>query len=79
MRQRSKLPPAAFTLGDRLRIVMGGAILLLGLAILWRLLPLGITVQALLVGGAFIGFGVYRLWLGYTRLKEWKRAGGNNG
>ncbi len=73
MRRDSRLPPAAaFTFGDRLRLALGAVTLFLGLGFLWRVLPLGVTPQALLVGVAFIGFGVYRLWLGYTRLSEWK-------
>jgi len=65
-------PPTQFTFGDKLRIALGGVILLLGVVVLWRTMPLGITPQAMVVGVAFIGFGVYRLWLGYTRLKEWQ-------
>lgn len=79
MTRHSQLPPAtAFTIGDRLRLLFGALVLALGIAIVWRLAPLGITLQGLLVGGAFIGFGAYRLWLGYTRLREWKREGGTN-
>jgi hypothetical protein len=55
-----------------MRIALGALILVLGIVILWRTLPLGMTIQGIVVGVAFIGFGVYRLWLGYTRLKEWR-------
>ncbi len=73
MVRRQKLaPPTEFTFGDKMRLAMGALILLLGFALLWRTLPLGLTPQAILASAAFIGFGVYRLWLGYTRLKEWK-------
>lgn len=65
-------PPTEFTIGDKMRLALGALILLLGFALLWRTLPLGLTPQALVVSAAFIGFGVYRLWLGYTRLREWK-------
>jgi hypothetical protein len=44
----------------------------LGVVILWRTVPVAISPPAILVGLAFIGFGVYRLWLGYTRLKQWQ-------
>lgn len=65
-------PPIAFTFGDKMRIALGALILLLGIVILWRTLPLGVTPQGIVAGLAFIGCGVYRLWLGYTRLKQWK-------
>lgn len=72
MRRKMLPPPTDFTWGDRLRIALGVLILLLGFVILWRTLPLGFTAQAFVVGLAFIGFGVYRLWLAWTRLREWK-------
>lgn len=72
MRRPNLPPPIAFTFGDKMRIALGGLILGLGIVILWRTLPLGVTPQGIVVGMAFIGFGVYRLWLGYTRLKQWK-------
>ncbi len=72
MRKASLPPPTQFTFGDKLRIALGAIILVLGVVILWRTLPFGAMPQAIVVGLAFIGFGVYRLWLGYNRLKEWK-------
>jgi hypothetical protein len=72
MRRPSLPPPTQFTFGDKMRIALGALILLLGIVILWRTLPLGVTLQGIVVGLAFIGFGVYRWWLGYTRLKQWK-------
>jgi hypothetical protein len=73
VRRQKLLPPTQFTLGDKVRLFMGALILLLGIALLWRTLPLGVSPQAILVCGAFIGFGTYRLWLGYTRLKQFRR------
>lgn len=70
MRRQDLLWPIRFTLGDKVRLILGAMILLLGILILWRTLPFGITPQAIIIGLAFIGFGVYRLWLGYSRLKE---------
>lgn len=72
VRRQRLLPPTEFTTGDKVRLVMGTLILLLGIVLLWRTLPLGVSPQAILVSAAFIGFGVYRLWLGYTRLRDWK-------
>ncbi len=71
LRRRRLLPPAQFTLADKVRLVLGVVILMLGIVLLWRMLPLGLTPQALVVCAAFIGFGSYRLWLGYTRLREY--------
>jgi tellurite resistance protein TehA-like permease len=45
----------------------------LGAVILWRTIPIAISPPALMIGIAFIGFGVYRLWLGYTRLKQLRK------
>ncbi len=56
-----------------MRIAMGALILALGIVILWRTLPLGLTIQGIAVSAAFIGFGAYRLWLAYTRLKQFKK------
>ncbi len=72
VRRQRLAPPTEFTFGDKMRLALGALFLLLGFAILWRTLPLGLTLQAMVVSSAFIGFGVYRLWLGCTRLREWK-------
>jgi hypothetical protein len=79
MRKQFLPPPTQFTKGDKARLVLGGVILTLGVVILWRTLPLGVTLQGIAVGLAFIGFGAYRLWLGYNRLKQWKKMGSENG
>ncbi|MCL4487818.1 MAG: hypothetical protein M1570_06765 [Chloroflexi bacterium] len=65
----------SFTPGDKYRILIGALAILLGVIILARTLPLAISPPAVLIGLAFIGFGVYRLRLGYTRLKEWRGRG----
>ena len=74
MRRPNLPPPTQFTFGDKMRIALGALILVLGIVILWRTLPLGVTPQGIVVGLAFVGFGVYRLWLGYTRLRQWKNG-----
>ncbi len=74
LRRHRVIPASQFTLGDKVRLVMGTIILILGIALLWRTLPLGVSPQALLVSAAFIGFGTYRLWLGYTRLRQYSRS-----
>jgi hypothetical protein len=65
-------PPTDFTLGDKFRLAFGGLILFLGIAILWRTLPIAFSVQAILVSALFIGFGIYRLRLGYKRWTQWR-------
>lgn len=72
MRKRTLPIPTDFTLADRLHIALSVLILAVGFAILWRMLPLGLNVQAVVVSLAFVGFGVYRLWLAITRLREWE-------
>jgi len=72
MRTRNLPPPTQFTLADKYRIALGAAAIILGAVILWRTVPVAISPPAILVGLAFIGLGIYRLWLGYTRLKQWR-------
>jgi len=72
MGTRNLPPPMQFTLGDKYRLGLGAAAIVLGVVILWRTVPVAISPPAILIGLAFIGFGVHRLWLGYTRLKQWK-------
>ena len=64
-------PPTAFTLADKYRLALGALAIVLGIVILWRTVSIAISPPAILVGLAFIGFGAYRLWLGFTRLKQW--------
>ncbi len=64
--------PIRFTLLDKYRIALGVIALLLGMVILSRTLAVAISPPAILIGLAFIGLGVHRLWLGYTRVKQWK-------
>ena len=76
MQSRNLPPPIKFTLGDKYRLALGVATIVLGIVILARTIPVAISPPAILVGVAFVGFGVYRLWLGYTRLKELKDKSG---
>ena len=79
MQRRVLPPPTQFTKGDKARLVLGGVILALGIVILWRTLPLGVTLQTIVIGLGFIGFGMHRLWLGYSRLKQWKKTRSERG
>ncbi|MCL4394656.1 MAG: hypothetical protein M1482_07615 [Chloroflexi bacterium] len=68
-------PPTQFTLGDKYRLLLAVLSLALGVVILARTLQVAISPPAILTGLAFVGFGLYRLWLGHTRLKQWNRTG----
>ena len=63
-------PPTKFTIIDKYKLLLGVIAVILGVVILWRAIVVAIAPPAVLVSVAFIGFGVYRLWLGYTRLKQ---------
>ena len=66
-------PPTKFTIIDKYKLALGVIAIALGAVILWRTIPAAISPPALMIGIAFIGFGVYRLWLGYTRLKQLRK------
>ena len=70
MPKRNLPPPTQFTWADKYRIALAVIMLALGAVILWRTLAVAISPPALLVGLGFIGFGIYRLWLAFTRLKQ---------
>ena len=75
MRFRKLPPPTKFTIIDKYKLLLGVIALILGVVILWRTSPVAVSPPALMIGIAFIGFGVYRLWLGYTRLKQLRKKG----
>ena len=70
MRFRKLPPPTKFTIIDKYKLLLGVIAVILGVVILWRAIVVAISPPAVMVSVAFIGFGVYRLWLGYTRLKQ---------
>ncbi len=74
LRPRKLPPPTAFTFGDKMRLLLSVMMIALGVVLFARVLPLGLNVPALLVCAAFIGFGVYRLGLGYTRWKDYTQS-----
>ncbi len=63
-------PPTKFTITDKYKLLLGVIAIVLGVAIFWRAIAIEMSVPAVMVSVAFICFGVYRLWLGYTRLKQ---------
>lgn len=70
MRLNRLPPPTRFTAADKYKLALGALAIVLGAAILWRTLPVAVSPPAIAAGLAFMGFGAYRLWLGYTRLKQ---------
>jgi len=63
-----------FTWTDGYRTVSSVLMVALGLAILARTLPLGVHLTAILVGGCFVGLGVYRLSFVVAYLRRGRRA-----
>lgn len=51
----------AFTRADAYRTIVSILMVIMGIVILARTLPLGVHLQALLVGGGFVALGAYRL------------------
>ena len=73
MRRRSFAQPEFVTAGDVLRLMMAALMVPLGATILVRTLSLAPTVMGMLVGCSFMGFGGYRLWLGCSRYRLYRR------
>ena len=64
-------------MADVLHIAMGLLMIPLGVIILVRTLAIAVTVTGVLAGAAFIGFGVYRTWLAYTRYRLYRQNRGS--
>ena len=66
-------PPTRVTWADAYRFGLGLLMIPLGIAILVRTLSAGIiTPAALLMGLAFVAFGVYRLYVGIVRYRMYR-------
>jgi len=71
---RRPLPaPEQLTAADVCHIGLGVLMIPLGIVILARTLSIAVTVTSVLVGGAFVGFGVYRLWLAWNRYRLYQQ------
>ena len=66
--------PEQLTAADLLRIGLGLLMIPLGVIILVRTLSIAITVTGVLVGGAFVAFGVHRLWLAWKRYRLYRQS-----
>lgn len=69
MSRRVLPPPERFSAVDVAHIALGALMIPLGVLIIARTLAVSVTVLGLVVGGAFIAFGTYRLWLAWSRLR----------
>ncbi|MGC8873745.1 MAG: hypothetical protein ACP5SI_04755 [Chloroflexia bacterium] len=68
---RKALPTAErLTARDALQIVLGVLMVPLGVIIVVRVCSLAPSVLGVIVGTAFVGFGVHRLWLAGSRLRQ---------
>lgn len=69
-------PPEQLTAQDVARLALGVIMIPLGAVILYRTLLITFSLQAILVGVAFIAFGLYRLALGWSRYHRLRQATG---
>ncbi len=69
LKRRALPPPEKFTIQDVLQIIVGLLAIPLGAVILVRAWMLGGYLPAVLVGGAFLGFGVYRTLFAIGRIR----------
>ncbi len=72
LKPRTLPPPTKFTLRDLLQILIGLVMIPLGMMILLNTLARGALVPALLIGGAFVAFGLYRTMFAVGRIR-WYR------
>jgi hypothetical protein len=76
-RRRPVPPPERVTWADYFRIGLGVLMIPLGITILVRTLSAGIlTPASVLIALAFIGFGLYRLYLGIVRYRIYRATKG---
>ncbi len=69
-------PPTAFTWEDRFHIAVGLICIPLGALILYRTLPVMVAQPAVLVGGGFVLFGLYRVGTAWVRYRWYRRTKG---
>jgi len=68
-------PPEKATWADAYRVVLGVLMIPLGGVILARTVFAGIaTPAAIIMGLAFVGFGVYRVYVGIVRYRMYRLA-----
>ncbi len=72
LRGKSLPAPEKFTVRDAFQIGFGVLMIPLGLMMLYNTLTRGAVLPALLIGGAFVAFGVYRTMFAVGRIR-WYR------
>lgn len=78
MRKRTLPPPERVDLRDVLHVLLALLMVPLGITVLVRTLQVAPNVLGVVVGLAFIGFGVYRLWQAVTRYIVYRKNKGGN-
>lgn len=78
MRKRTLSPPERLTLRDVLHVLLALLMVPLGIVVLVRTLQVAPNALGVLVGLAFIGFGIYRLWLAGSRYVAYRQSKGGN-
>jgi hypothetical protein len=69
MRRNQSPPPERFTIKDGVQILLGLIMLPLGIIITYNTFARGSAPAAILVGGSFVAFGIYRTSLAAFRLR----------
>ncbi len=74
LRRQMVPPPSRATWADAYRFGLGLLMIPLGITILVRTFSAGIiTLPAVILGLAFIAFGIYRVYVGVVRYRIYKR------
>lgn len=73
MPRRALPTPERFSIADLVRVILGVLMIPLGVIILVRTLSVGATALAVMVGATFVTFGVYRLWLAWSRYRLYRQ------
>ncbi len=73
MRRRTLPPPERITLLDAAHLLLALVMVPLGVTLLVRTLLIAPSALGVLVGLAFLGFGLYRFWQAITRYIAYRR------
>lgn len=76
MARRNLPQPERFTVGDATQIFLGIVMVPLGIVIFGRTWVAGAPLAAILIGGAFIAFGVYRSLFAWGRIRWYMQSRG---
>ncbi len=80
MKRRELPPPEAFTVRDGIQIAFGLVMIPLGITILFDVISRNVFGPGLLVGVAFLAFGLWRTIFAWGRVRWYlERKGANHG